>query len=191
MTPTLKFIPTLPLFVLLLGLSACNRKPPEPPPPPPPPVDALVLPNLLGHEPAEIRTDSLKGNVQLLVFLRTDDAPCRAAIADWNALQAEFAPRGFTVVGLVDDSRPLPVLSAEAATLGAAFPLGHAGERVAAAFGGPPALRAIPTAFLLNRNGAIVRTYSGFPPLDKIREDVDNSLERRRLSTLKPKDTQP
>ncbi|NLG36228.1 MAG: TlpA family protein disulfide reductase, partial [Lentisphaerae bacterium] len=159
---------------------------PQDAPPPPPPVRDITLRNLSGEFPAEIRNADHAGNVQLVIFLRTDDAPCRATLPDWAALLDEFGPRGFTVLGAVVDDRPPAVLAAEAAELPLPFPIGLAGDPVVAAFGGPAAIRAIPTSFLIDRDGQLVRTYPGFEPLDLIREDIEAALDGLPLPDRSP-----
>jgi peroxiredoxin len=179
----------IPGFCLLL-LAACGRRTAEPPPPPPPPVNDLVLRNLADEFPGEIQTADFAGQVQLLVFFRTDDAPSRATIPEWNALQTDYADRGFTVVGLAADPRPAAAIAQETASLGAAFPVGLADIPTIAAFGGPDAIRAIPTAFLLDRNGAIARAYAGFQPWPILRADIDAALDGLPLPSL-AKDDEP
>ena len=98
-------------FLILLS-AACSRKQ-EAPPPPPPPVNDFVLKNLVSEFPGELPTSAYAGQVQLIVFFRTDDAPCRGSIPAWNALQKEFAPRGFTLVGAIVDDRPAAQIAAE------------------------------------------------------------------------------
>ncbi len=168
----------------LLLLAACGRKEAPPPLPPPPPVNDLVLRNLADEFPGEIQTADFAGRVQLLVFFRTDDAPSRATIPEWNALQTDYAGRGFTVIGLAADPRPAAAIAQETASLGAAFPVGLADPPVVAAFGGPDAIRAIPTAFLLDRDGAIARAYSGFYPWPLLRADIDAALDGLPLPSL-------
>ena len=181
----LKFL-ILNFSFLILLTTACSRKK-DPPPPPPPPVNDFVLKNLVTEFPGELPTSAYAGQVQLIVFFRTDDAPCRGSIPDWNALQKEFAPRGFTLVGAIVDDRNPDLLAPEAIALGAAFPLGLADAPVVAAFGGPAALRAIPTAFLLSREGAVARSYAGFEPLPRLREDIARLLDGQPLADRAPK----
>ncbi len=179
----LSFFLLLSSFFILLSTASCRRKEAAPPPPPPP-VNHLVLRNLADEFPGEIQTADWAGQVQLLVFFRTDDTPSRSTIPEWNALQTEYAGRGFTVIGLAADPRPAAALAQETASLGAAFPVGLADPPVVAAFGGPDAIRAIPTAFLLDRNGAIARAYAGFEPWPILRADIDAALDGLPLPSL-------
>ena len=175
-------------FLILLS-TACSRKKEVPVDlGPAPTISGFVLKNLASEFPGEIKTAEYAGKVQLVIFFRTDDPACRGSVAGWNGLQKEFHDRGFVLVGVVVDDRPVAKLSAEAAAFGAEFPVGLATDaRLVAAFGGPAAIRAIPTAFLLGRDGAIARTYAGFEPLPALRDDVARVLDGQPLpsKTLK------
>ena len=172
----------IPLACLLL-LSACGRKKEVPVDlGPAPTISDFVLKNLASEFPGEIKTAEYADKVQLVIFFRTDDPACRGAVAGWNGLQKEFHDRGFVLVGVVVDDRPVAQLSAEAAAFGAEFPVGLATDaRLVAAFGGPAAIRAIPTAFLLTRDGALARTYPGYEPLAALRDDVVRVLDGQSL----------
>ena len=175
-------------FLILLS-AGCGRKKEAPVDlGPAPTISGFVLKNLASEFPGEIKTADYAGQVQFVLFFRTDDPACRGSVADWNALQQDFAERGFVVVGTVVDARPADQIAAEVADLGANFPVGLATDaRLVDAFGGPAAIRAIPTAFLLGRDGAIARTYAGFEPLPALRDDVARVLDGQPLpsKTLK------
>ena len=175
------FVLSSTIFILLSA--ACGRKKEAPAElGPAPVVSDFVLKNLASEFPGEIKTAEYAGKVQLAIFLRTDDPACRGSVAGWNGLQKEFHDRGFVLVGVVVDDRPVAKLSAEAAALGAEFPVGLATDaRLVEAFGGSAAIRAIPTAFLLNRDGALARTYPGYEPLAALRDDVVRVLDGQPL----------
>ena len=183
-----KFLILNSTFLILLS-TACSRKKEVPADlGPAPTLSGFVLKNLASEFPGEIQTADYAGQVQLVIFFRSDDPACRGSIADWNRLQKDFMDRGFVVVGVVVDDRPVAQLAAEVVALGAAFPVGLAADaRLVDAFGGPAAIRAIPTAFLLGRDGAIARTYAGFEPLPALRDDLARVLDGQPLpsKTLK------
>ena len=180
-------------FSFLIVFPSCTRKEAPPPvdPAPIPPIYNFALQNVLSEFPAEIQTGNYSSNVQLIVFFRVDNPACRGSISDWNALQADFAPRGFTLIGALTDTREPDQIAPDALTMGATFPLGLASPPVLTAFGGPTALRAIPTSFLLSRDGALLRTYSGFEPLPRLREDIDHALDGKDLINRNPKTVAP
>ena len=175
-------------FLILLS-AGCGRKKEVPVDlGPAPTISDFVLKNLASEFPGEIKTADYTGQVQLVLFFRSDDPACRGSIHDWNALQKDFADRGFALVGVVVDDRPVAQIAAEVVALRADFPVGLAADaRLVEAFGGPAAIRAIPTAFLLGRDGALARTYAGFEPLSALRDDVARVLDGQPLpsKTLK------
>ena len=184
----LKFFILNSTFLILLS-TACSRKKEVPVDlGPAPAISDFVLKNLASEFPGEIQTADYSGKVQLVLFFRSDDPACRGSVADWNGLQKDFAGRGFVLVGVVVDDRPVAQIAAEVVALHADFPVGLAADaRLVDAFGGPAAIRAIPTAFLLGRDGAIARTYAGFEPLSALRDDIARVLDGQPLpsKTLK------
>jgi len=185
------------LFILtcsfLIFLTGCGRGPstPEEPALPPQTANDLVLKNLTTEFPDEIRTADLAGQVQLILFFRSDDEACRGRISDWNDLQDQFQSRGFTLVGAVVDNRGPEVLSAELAALGLSWPVGLATDPVLKAFSTDAPVHAIPTAFLLSREGKVMRTYAGFEPISHLREDIDLLLNDQELPDRNPKIVAP
>jgi len=179
----------------LIFLTACGRKScaPENPPVPPPAVNNLVLQNLTTEFPGEIRTSELAGQVQLILFFRSDDPACRGRIPDWNDLQDQFRSRGFALVGAVVDNRQPETISAELASLDLSWPVGLATDSILCAFAEDASVHAFPTAYLLSREGQVMRTYAGFEPIAHIREDIgllinDQELPDRNLKTVAPED---
>lgn len=192
MTP--KPILSLTIAALLaLALAACDRPRPAPKEEdiPPMPADELVLRNLASEFPAEIRTADLAGRVQLILFFRSDDEPCRAMVPEWNRLQADFGERGLSLIGALPDSRRTEIITGELAALSPNFPVGLASTAVLNAFGGDPAIHALPTAFLMSRDSQVVRSYAGFVPMEWIREDVDHLLNGRELPEHIPEGVAP
>lgn len=183
-----KFCRLIPVACLLLS-AACGRKKEASPVDlgPAPTLTHYVLKNLLSEFPGEIQAADYAGQVQLVLFFRTDDPACRGSIADWNQLHKDFADRGLVLVGAVVDDRPPDLIAAEALALGTAFPVGLVDDpRLIDAFGGPAAIRAIPTAFLLSRDGDLLRTYAGYEPLDDLRDDISRALDGHELIDRNP-----
>ena len=178
----LQFLILNSAFLILLS-AGCGRKKEAPVDlGPAPTISGFVLKNLASEFPGEIKTAEYADKVQLVLFFRSDDPACRGSIADWNALQKDFADRGFVLVGVVVDDRPVAQIAAEVVALRADFPVGLASDaRLVEAFGGPAAIRAIPTAFLLGRDGALARTYPGYEPLAALRDDVVRVLDGQPL----------
>lgn len=182
----LQFLILNSAFLILLS-AGCGRKKEAPVDlGPAPTVSDFVMRNLASEFPGEIRTAKYSGKVQLIVFFRTDDAACRGSLAAWTGLQNEFASRGFTLVGAIADNRKADVVAAEVAALAIPWPIGLADSPIVEAFGGPAAIRAVPTAFLLGRDGLVARAYSGFVPIQNLRDDVNLLLDGQPLAARKP-----
>ena len=151
---------------------------PDPDVPPPAAVDDFTMESLLSEFPGHVRSADSSGQPQLVIFFLPDDPACAACIDDWNALQRDGAPRGLAVFGLVPDPRPAAELRPLVAALSPApeFPTGRADSAIITAFGSPEAIRVVPTAFLLDATGAVVRYYPGHVRPEWVREDLDAIL---------------
>ena len=194
--------PTLPLLAvgllaaaLAAALPACKRAKapesiitPDPDVPPPAAVNDFTMENLVSEFPGHIRSADHAGNPQLVLFFLPDDESCAASIPDWNALQRDYAPRGFTILGAIPDARPAIALRPLLAALSTVpeFPTGRADSAIIAAFGSPTTLRVVPTAFLLDSTGAVVRLYQGYVRTEWIREDLDALLSGDSLPDHTP-----
>jgi cytochrome c biogenesis protein CcmG, thiol:disulfide interchange protein DsbE len=106
---------------------------------------------------APFSLDSLKGNVVVLDFWASWCAPCRASFPSLDALQAKYRSQGLRVIGLtLEDNEDAIAEFLEAVPVRftiARDPSGQAGE----AFG----VVAMPTTFLLDRDGRIAARFEG------------------------------
>lgn len=145
----MKFANALAVF-LLIPLRLAARMPDAGPTP----LSALRIESL-GGEPFSL--PSLKGNVVVLDFWASWCLPCRASFPYLNMLEAKYAAKGVRVIGLTLEENADPIFSFLDA-VPAAFPIvrdpsGRAGE----AFG----VVAMPTTFLLDREGRVVARFEG------------------------------
>lgn len=181
--------------LLALLLPACKRAKapetllaPDPDVPPPAAVDDFTMESLLTEFPGHVRSADYAGQPQLVIFFLPDDPACAAAIEGWNVLQRDCAPRGLAILGLVPDPRPTAELRPLVAALSPApaFPTGRADSAIITAFGSPEALRVVPTAYLLDATGAVVRYYPGHVRPEWVREDLDAILSGAPLPDHTP-----
>ena len=77
------------------------------------------------------------------------------------------------MVGLTVDNGPAEQVAQAVGKFGLSYPVGLAGRDVQQAYGG---IRAVPTKFLLDRNGNVVKQYQGVVPEDQLRADVEAVL---------------
>lgn len=116
----------------------------------------------------------LSGKVVLLDFWATWCAPCKKSLPVYAAWQRELGPKGLVVVAVsVDDTtKPVPrFVSATCPDVTVWWDSGHAvAERLA--------LRTMPTAFLIGRDGAVVLKHEGFEAHDEatLRSAVEGAL---------------
>jgi thiol-disulfide isomerase/thioredoxin len=115
-----------------------------------------------------------KGKVVVINFWATWCPPCRAEIPDFVKLQAKYAAKGFTFVGIALDERDK--VAAFAKEFGITYPLllgGATGSSFADALGSQSAL---PFSVVLDRDGNIVATRLGTMSPDEFEKLVPRLL---------------
>ena len=120
-----------------------------------------------------VKSSSFRGKAMLVIFFATWCPPCRQEIPALKKLQDEFRNKGFSVVGLsVDEGGPKVVaklIKKEAIN----YPVLMANRAIANDFGG---IAGIPTAFLINRKGNVVKRYPGYVPHELLVRDIESVL---------------
>ena len=143
----------LALAVLAMGwLAACGS--------PQPAVPTLDLPEIVleGLDGREVALAGYKGKVLLIDFWATWCAPCKESIPHLSKLQDRYGGRGFEVIGIALDVGGRKVVAPYAEDLAINYEVLLGDEGAARAFGGIPG---IPTSFLVDREGQIVRRFVG------------------------------
>lgn len=108
----------------------------------------------------KIHSDIFAGKSLLVTFFATWCPPCRQEIPSLINLQKEYGERQFSVIGLsVDQERR--VVRELVAKQEINYPVMMANNAVTAGFGG---VYGVPTSFLVNRHGTVVKKYSGYVP---------------------------
>jgi peroxiredoxin/YHS domain-containing protein len=124
----------------------------------PRPAPDLEVADLQG---AALSWDSFRDKVVLLDFWATWCAPCRKAMPEMQALHDKYAARGFTVLGVsIDTGGPAKVqkfVTSKKFTYPMALDTDQTPtwERFQ--------VKAIPAAFLVDRDGRIVAQWTGIP----------------------------
>jgi peroxiredoxin len=106
-----------------------------------------------------VKLSDFKGKVVILDFWATWCPPCRAEIPGFVALQKQYAAQGLTVVGVSLDTAGASVVKSFMKNLGMNYPVVIGDEKIAADYGG---VSAIPTTFVIDRNGNIVTSHQGY-----------------------------
>jgi len=105
----------------------------------------------------------------VLDFWATWCPPCRAEIPDFIELQKKYANRGLTVIGVSVDQSSLKTVKSFAQKMGINYPVVLADNKIVDAFGG---IDGLPTTFIINQNGHIVKQHLGFTPPATIEKEV-------------------
>ncbi len=118
---------------------------------------------------ADVDSKSFEGKTLLVTFFATWCPPCRQEIPTLIQLQNEYGPKGFSVIGLsVDEGGPKVVAQlVEQEKIN--YPVLMANRKTAKGFGG---IAGIPTSFLVNAKGNVVKKYPGFVPHDLLERDI-------------------
>ena len=110
----------------------------------------------LAGKPVEL--GALRGKVVILDFWATWCPPCREEIPHFISLYNAYRSKGFEMVGLSVGEEPDAVKQFVQKN-GINYPVAIANDQVERAFGG---IRGIPTTFVLDKKGRIVKKYVGF-----------------------------
>jgi thiol-disulfide isomerase/thioredoxin len=116
-----------------------------------------------------VHSSDFKGKVVVLDFWATWCPPCKAEIPGLIALQNEYGKNGLVVVGISVDEGGATVVKKFAQQLGMNYPVVLADEKTTRAFGG---IEAIPTTFIIDREGRIVIKHLGFTEKEEFEKEL-------------------
>ena len=134
-------------------------------------MPAFALPEVTQGRP--IDSKDLQGKVLLVVFFATWCPPCMEEVPGLVELQAELSRDGFSVVAFSVDSEGPRVVSSLIKRVGINYPVMMADEKTVIGFGG---IRGIPTSFLVNQKGDIVKKYDMSVPYSVFAKDIKSLM---------------
>jgi thiol-disulfide isomerase/thioredoxin len=163
---TIQFLLVTVMLIAAYIFNACTRNPNGPP-------GWTLADNQRAH------LSDYKGKVVLLDFYATWCEPCRAETPRLVELHKQFANQGLQVIGLnvggADDRAQVPNFQKE---FGIQYPLAFPDDALADSYLGDN--QTIPQAFLLDRNGNIVKRFIGYS------ENSGAELEQMVKTSLTP-----
>jgi thiol-disulfide isomerase/thioredoxin len=123
---------------------------------------------------AAVRSDQFKGKVVVVDFWATWCPPCRAEIPGYVDLVKKHGKDGLVIVGVSMDEAGPSVVKEFNEKFGVNYSIVMGDDAVVAAFGG---IEALPTTFLIDRNGQIRDRKVGAEPTE--------DYERKIVALLK------
>ncbi|HLF31738.1 MAG TPA: TlpA disulfide reductase family protein [Xanthomonadales bacterium] len=132
------------------------------------------LPTLGGD--GELTLQDLRGKVVYLDFWASWCGPCRKSLPLYESLYQEIGSQQFAIVAInLDETREDAVRFLKQHPVSYTILLDPVGSTAA-----DWQIRVMPTSFLLDRSGMIVREYAGFEPahIEDIRHDIDTLLDQ-------------
>src|SRR5690606_16817501 len=129
-----------------------------------------------------VSLERYRGQVVLLNFWATWCPPCRVEMPGFQRVYEDRRDEGFVVLGISTDRAGEGVVRDFLAERGLTFPVAMATGQVVQDFGG---VQALPTSFLIDREGRIRQEVKGFFAEPALRMAVGHLLEEG-VSTAGP-----
>lgn len=137
----------------------------------PRPAADFALPDLSGKP---VRLSEFRGRVALVDFWATWCVPCLEELPDLKTLYGKHKDRGFVIVGISIDDEGKEVVAPFVKEYQVPYPILLAGMDPVEGF----PVRGLPTAYLIDRRGFIVKKYFGFKFPEQLEKDVAAVLDR-------------
>ncbi|GBE12819.1 thiol-disulfide oxidoreductase ResA [bacterium BMS3Bbin14] len=121
-----------------------------------------------------VSSAAFKGKVLLVTFFATWCPPCRQEIPNLIQLNKKFGPQGFSVIALSVDQGGPGVVAKLVKKENINYPVLMSTPSTTRDFGG---IVGIPTAFLINRAGNVVKRYPGYTSRALLEKDIQSVLQ--------------
>jgi len=155
----------LAITVALVGLTAIAAQAATKMPP-------FSLPSV--KDGAMVKSSAYQGKAILINFFATWCPPCRKEIPSLIQLQKEYGPKGLTVIGISTDQGGASLVDKFAQKMEINYPVLLSDSKTPDSFGG---ILGIPTSFLVNKEGNIVKRYDGYVDHQTLVNDLNAILK--------------
>jgi len=122
---------------------------------------------------AVVTSENYRGKAMLITFFATWCPPCLQEIPTLKELHTKFQRQGFAVVALSVDEGGADVVARLVRQASINYPVLMADKTTTHNFGD---VVAIPTSFLVNRNGQVVKKYPGYASRVLLERDIESVL---------------
>jgi len=134
------------------------------------PAPEFLLKDVSG---AEMKLSDFKGKVVIIDFWATWCPPCKEEIPHFISLYHEYRDKGLEVIGISMDRNPRKVLPGFIKDNGINYSILLGNENVYDLYGG---IAAIPTTFIIDKEGNIRKKYIGYNEKEVFEKDVKELL---------------
>jgi len=116
-----------------------------------------------------VNSTNFSGKTLLITFFATWCPPCMQEVPTLIELQQQFSKDNFSVIGMSVDQGGADVVAKLVNKRSINYPVLMADEVTARNFGG---VVGIPTSFLVNKEGNVVKKYPGYIPHAILEQDI-------------------
>lgn len=120
-----------------------------------------------------VDSSAFKGKTLLITFFATWCPPCMQEIPTLIELHQHFAKDNFSVIAMSVDQEGASVVAKLVKKRSINYPVLMADESTAQNFGG---IVGIPTSFLVNKEGNVVKKYPGYIPHSILERDINQIM---------------
>lgn len=108
-----------------------------------------------------LKLSDYRGKVVIIDFWATWCPPCRKGIPDLIDIKKKYGSKGVEIIGVSVDTDTKPEVIPFIKEKGINYPVVYGNQNVYMQYGG---IRAIPTTFVIDKEGKIVASYEGLVP---------------------------
>lgn len=121
----------------------------------------------------KVDSDQFEGKVLLITFFATWCPPCMQEIPSLIDLQNDLQDKGFSVIAISMDQGGSKTVKKVIDKTGINYPVLMADSDVTRDFGG---IIGIPTSFLINQKGHVIKNYPGYVPHTVLVKDIETLI---------------